>query len=86
MAAILRRAVFDFVYFRNPKHSKHALAIDAAGWLFWDGEDPEAEHERWSFLRICNDLGLRPKNVRELCLTLKPADLKSKTYLLKEEE
>lgn len=85
MAAILRRAVFDFVFYRDPEHKFHNLAVDAAGWLFWDGEEPENEN-RWSFLHICSQMGLDPKKVRKRCTELTRADLKKLTYHLKDDE
>lgn len=85
MAAILRRAVFDFVLYREPGHGMHNLAVDAAGWLFWDGEEPEDEEGCWSFRYICFSMNLDYRSVRQHCLRLTRADLKRVTFHLKEE-
>jgi len=71
LLAILRRAIWDFVLYRKYKEDDpyYALAIDAAGWLFWDGE------ENMTFRYICEQLGLNPIALRKACARLTRGDL-----------
>lgn len=66
MIAVLIRAVRDFVNYRNAERGteEHKLAVDAAGWIFWDGREP------MTFLKICETVGLDPENIRKITLTL----------------
>ena len=66
MVAVLIRAVRDFVNYRDAKKGseEHKLAVDAAGWIFWDG------HEDMTFLKICGCVGLDPENIRRITLSL----------------
>lgn len=66
MIAVLLRAVRDFVNYRDsPKGSEqHKLAVDAAGWIFWNGREP------MTFLKICETVGLDAKNIRKTTLSL----------------
>ncbi len=66
MVAVLIRAVRDFVNYRDAKKGsdEHKLAVDAAGWIFWDGYEP------MTFLRICKTVDLDPDNIRRITLTL----------------
>lgn len=77
LVAIIRRAIWDFVLYRDedPKQYEDGderdrcrarldLAEDAAGWLFWDGEETVDEGGRWTFRFICSTLELDHKRVR----------------------
>lgn len=80
LAAIVRRAVLDFALYRDVKPKKdplrHRLAVDAAGWLFFDGIEPRDEAGRYSFLHICLLLNLDAKAIREQALTLTREDIR----------
>lgn len=72
MAAVLRRAVWDFALYRDVKKKKdpdkYQLAVDAAGWLFSDeagGKDGVI-----TFLYVCEVLGLDPGHIRRSTLEL----------------
>ena len=71
LTAILLRAVRDFVTYRNaPKDSpQYLVAVDAAGWVFWDGE------EEMTFLYICEQIDVDPEKMRKVMLALTPDDL-----------
>jgi hypothetical protein len=70
LSHILRRTVMDFVYYREAKDvERKFLAEDAAGWLFWDGQEP------MTFRAICTELGLNYKHVRQLILKLTVCDV-----------
>lgn len=77
MVAVVRRAVWDFVLYRDSKNAEHmGIAAEAAGWLFSDEEDaPEGEDERYTFVNICSALELDPRYVRECVLRLKRDDI-----------
>ncbi len=66
LIAVLLRAVRDFVNYRDAKKGseQYKLAVDAAGWLFWNGREP------MTFLKICETVGLDPENIRKITLTL----------------
>lgn len=66
MVAVLIRAVRDFVNYRDAPHGsdEHKLAVDAAGWIFWDGR------EDMTFLKICETVGLNAGKIRRVTLTL----------------
>lgn len=82
LLAVVRRAVWDFVLYKDPTAANHELAVDAAGWLFWDGQEEEDEEGRYSFLYICSILGIDPKKVRDHALRLTRADIqKMNTHL-----
>ena len=72
MVAILRRGIWDFALYRDlaPNTERHKLAVDAAGWLFWDGEEHLDSEGRYTFLYICSALGLDPPNLRRATLKL----------------
>ena len=80
MAAIVRRAVWDFVFYRDvhPRREpiKYAIATDAAGWLFWDGTETVDDQGRFTFLYICDSLNLEPRQVRREVLRLRREDAK----------
>lgn len=72
MIAVLIRAVRDFVNYKDTKRGseQYKLAVDAAGWLFWDGREP------MTFLKICDTVGLDSENIRKITLTLSRDDLR----------
>jgi len=60
----------DFVYYRDAQDKERKfIAEDAAGWLFWDGEEP------MTFRAICKELGLNYKQVRKVVTALKTEDV-----------
>lgn len=71
LTAILLRAVRDFVTYRKAKKGteQHKIAVDAAGWLFWDGL------ERMTMRFVCRQLDLDYKKVRTTTLQLTKQDL-----------
>lgn len=75
LTAILVRAIRDFVNYRQAKAGteEHKIAVDAAGWLFFDGE--EFLTYRWT----CRVLGGDPVQTRRVILKLKPKDLTKMT-------
>lgn len=79
LAAIVRRAVLDFVLYRDCSPAedslRHALAADAAGWLFFDGVEATDELGRYTFLHICMLLGVDAKQIRTQALALTRRDL-----------
>jgi hypothetical protein len=77
LTAILLRAVRDFVTYRRAKEGTEQYAImeDAAGWIFWDGEDGDDPQESMTFLDICEQIDVDPRRVRKIILRLKPNDL-----------
>lgn len=79
LAAIIRRAVLDFVLYRDIPPAKdelrHNLAADAAGWLFFDGIETIDESGRYTFLYLCALLGINANEVREQALQLSRDDL-----------
>ena len=88
LVAIVRRAVWDFVLYRevDPKKDKerYGLATDAAGWLFWDGEEEVDDEGRYTFYYICSALDLDHKRVREGVLELTRADIQKLNNHIKE--
>lgn len=89
LVAIVRRAVWDFVLYKecNPKTDpdKYGLADDAAGWLFWDGEEATDPEGRYSFKHICMMLDLDPKQIRDASLRLTRDDIQRLNNNIKEE-
>ena len=88
MAAILRRAIWDFVFYREVNKKAfplaHALAVDAAGWLFWDGTEMYDEHGRFTFLHICETLNVCPRRIRAGALKLNREDVRKLNNAFKE--
>ena len=80
MVAIVRRAVWDFVFYKDadPKGDpvKYAIAADAIGWMFWDGAETVDDQGRFTFLHICDSLNLAPQRVRAEVMKLKREDAK----------
>lgn len=79
LVAIVRRAVLDFALYKNadPKLDKvhHQIAVDAAGWLFFDGTETYDEEGRYTFLYICALLELEPRPIRAKALELDSTDI-----------
>ncbi len=76
MTAILRRAILDFVVYReqaataSEKSEAYQLWADAAGWLFFDGEEEIDEGGLYTFRFICSMLEIEPQQLREAVLTM----------------
>jgi hypothetical protein len=79
LVAIVRRAVWDFVLYRDmdaaQDEERYALAVDAAGWLFWDGEEEIDMDGRYTFHYICSLLDLNVRHVRKSVLKLSRNDI-----------
>jgi hypothetical protein len=71
--------VLDFALYKDVSKQKdavrHALAVDAAGWLWFDGEERIDAQGRYSFRFICSLLSVDPAAIRERALTLSRQDL-----------
>lgn len=76
IVAVLRRSIWDFVIYRGvpENHSKRPLAEEAAGWLWWDGE------EFMTFRYVCTALDLDPTSLRARILLLRRSDLERINY------
>lgn len=83
MAAILRRAVYDFVLYRDETHVNHSLALDSAAWLFCSFPQEEQVDGEWTFVYICQDLGLDPRSVRQRTLRLTTRDITRLSHHMK---
>lgn len=70
VAAVLRRAVWDFALYRDVLKKndpeKYQMAVDAAGWIFSDEQVKGA----LTFLYVCEVLGLDPGHIRNSTLAL----------------
>ncbi len=79
MVAIIRRAILDFVLYRHHSKATHpeeyTLALDAAGWLFFDGHETVNEDGRYTFQFLCGVLELDPTQIRNAALSLSKADV-----------
>ncbi len=76
-AAVIRRAVWDFVLYRDCEdEDRLECANTAAGWLFWDGTEKIDAEGRMSFLYICSSLNLRPSEIRKQALRMCREDVK----------
>lgn len=71
LIAVLFRAVRDFVNYKDakPGTEQYKMAVDAAGWIWWNGT------EDMTFLKICELLGLNPKKIRKITTTLTSDEL-----------
>lgn len=98
LVAIMRRAIWDFVLYKdedpklhkNPIKRKKAaerleIATEAAGWLFWDGEEETDEHGRYTFKFICSMLDMQPETVRARALALTREEIQALNNHIKEE-
>jgi hypothetical protein len=86
--AIIRRAVWDFVLYNGVSKKKdplqHEMHADAAGWLFWDGEEEVDEEGRLTFRHICDLLDLDPKRIRHLVSEMTREDIQRLNNQIKE--
>lgn len=82
LLAVLRRAIWDFALYRKEKEGTPGfdLAVDAAGWIFWDGEEP------LTFKHICNVLDLDPEMLRGAALTLQRKDIEKLGWRIETED
>jgi hypothetical protein len=62
-----------------------ATAEDAAGWLFWDGEEEVDEQGRYTFRYICTMLDLNPAEVRARALSMTREEVQKLNNHIKEE-
>ena len=98
LVAIVRRAIWDFVLYRDEDPDRYkvkaerkkcearlAIAEDAAGWLFWDGEEQVDGEGRYTFRYICEILDLSHAQVREHALKLTREDIQRLNNHIKEE-
>lgn len=87
LIAILRRAVYDFILYRDlqPGQPNADLAEDAAGWLFWDGEEELDDEGRWTFRHICTVLSIDHVRLRRRTLALTRDDIKRLNNMGKKE-
>lgn len=77
LAAVIRRAVWDFVLYRDcsDEPERRECASLAAGWLFWDGTEKIDDKGRMSFLYICGVLNLRPDVIRRTARKMQREDV-----------
>lgn len=78
LAAILRRAVLDFVLYADCEKKdelRYELHTEAAAWLFSDQIDASPGVEKYTYLQVCAMLELDPKAIREQALQLTRKDL-----------
>lgn len=82
LTAVLFRAVRDFVNYRHakPGTQSYKIAVDAAGWLWWNGT------ENMTFLKICEVVGLDPHKIRKVTLKLTPDELRRMTHTVEAED
>lgn len=88
---------FDPEKFKSTKARKRAenerkraerdleIATDAAGWLFWDGEEEIDEEGRYTFKYICSMLDLDPTEVRQRALSMTREDIQTLNNHIKED-
>lgn len=84
---VLRRQIWDFVLYRDAEEGteESQLAEDAAGWLWWDGQEELDDHGRPTFLYVCSVLGVSPQKIREAALNLTREEIQVLNNQLKEE-
>lgn len=89
LVAIIRRAVWDFVLYKEVKKHEdpalHEIGVDAARWLFWDGQEECGDDGRYTFLYICSTLGLAPRRIREIASRLTRDEIQRLNNNIKEE-
>jgi hypothetical protein len=89
LIAIVRRAVWDYVLYKDLKKREdpvlHEIGVDAAGWLFWDGTEECDEEGRHTFLHICELLDLEPQKIRAIASRLTREDIQKLNNNIKEE-
>ena len=74
----MRRAVLDFALYRHQREDplRYELAVDAAGWLFFDGEEYVDDQGRYTFMYICKLLEIDARRIRDQALALTRTDLR----------
>lgn len=71
IAGMLRRAIWDFALYKDdPNHDHYEYAVDAAGWIFFEGDEFDPGDERLTFIQACQMLGLDYQHVRKATLKL----------------
>jgi hypothetical protein len=89
LVAIIRRAVWDYVLYKDVKKRVdpvlHEIGVDAARWLFWDGEEEVDGEGRYSFMHICSTLDLDPRKIRDIAAKLNREDIQRLNNNIKEE-
>jgi hypothetical protein len=110
LVAIMRRAIWDFVLYRDEDPSQYKpekgrtvaarkeieeerkkcqerlqIAEEAAGWLFWDGAEPEDGEGRYTFRHICELLDLDPNAVRQRALSMTREEIQTLNNHIKED-
>lgn len=89
LIAIIRRAVWDFVLYQDVKEKDdpilHQVGVEAAEWLFWDGEEEADSEGRYTFMHICEMLDLDPRRVREAARDLNREDIQRLNNNVKED-
>jgi hypothetical protein len=93
LMAIVRRAVWDFVLYRaldaddsREDAKRLAWAEAAAEWLFWDGVETSDEEGRYTFMYICEVLGIEPAHFREQVMKLTREDIQRLNNKIKMDE
>ena len=78
LAAIIRRAAFDFALYRDDtKLVNRRLAVSAFNWMFRESDQGLKSMDRYmSFLNICEVLDQDPEWIRNGTLRLKRTDVK----------
>ena len=72
LAAVLRRAAYDIVLYRNSSRlAQRRIWMDAYKWMFSD-----VDGHLTSFLSVCTHLDQDPVKIRRLALTLRREDVK----------
>ena len=88
LTAIVRRAVWDFVLYREITVEEDPVragwAEDAGEWLFWDGAETTDAEGRLTFRHICELLDLNPKAFRTQVLKLTRDDIQRLNNEIKE--
>lgn len=88
LMAIVRRAVWDFVLYKDVKAKEdpllHEVGVDASEWLHWDGKEPFGEDGSYSFLYICDVLDLDAARVRRIAARLTREDISRLNNNIKE--
>lgn len=89
LVAIVRRAIWDFVLYKDEdskkSYDRYILAEEAAGWLFWDGEEPTDKDGLYTFRFICETLDLDYRAVRKHALSLTRDDIQRLNNNIKED-
>lgn len=70
---------------KKRSEERFSVAVDAAGWLFWDGAEEVDAEGRYTFLHICDLLDLRPKEMRDRILVLTRNDIQRLNNHIKED-